>query len=221
MCTKGGERMKILSVNVGMPSLLVHSSGDVLSGINKKPIEEEVFLGKINFVGDAQADLVHHGGVDKAVCVYPVEHYSFWENYMGKKLDYPSFGENLTVQGMEEKVINLGDIIQIGSAIVQVSQPRKPCYKLARKYGIPDLPLEVTNTGFTGYYFRVLQEGVIKRTDSPVLLEKHPLGITVAYANQIIHHDKKNLKGIQRILAVEALSKNVRVTLEERLKSVD
>ena len=213
--------MKILSINVGKPSLLVSSAGDVLSGINKRPIEEEVFLGKLNFVGDAQADLIHHGGVDKAVCVYPVEHYSFWENFMGKKLDFPSFGENLTVQGMQEEVIHIGDVIQIGTAIVQVSQPRKPCYKLARKYGITDLPLQVQNTGYTGYYFRVLQEGVIKRVDLPVVLETDPLGVTVAYANQIMHHEKKNIDGIHKILAVEALSDSWRASLQERLKDAD
>lgn len=213
--------MKILSINVGKPSLLVSSAGDVLSGINKSPIEEEVFLGKLNFVGDAQADLIHHGGVDKAVCVYPVEHYSFWENFMGKKLDFPSFGENLTVQGMQEEVIHIGDVIQIGTAIVQVSQPRKPCYKLARKYGITDLPLQVQNTGYTGYYFRVLQEGVIKRVDLPVVLETDPLGVTVAYANQIMHHEKRNIDGIHKILAVKALSDNWRASLQERLKDAD
>lgn len=213
--------MKILSINVGKPSLLVSSAGDVLSGINKRPIEEEVFLGKLNFVGDAQADLIHHGGVDKAVCVYPVEHYSFWENFMGKKLDFPSFGENLTVQAMQEEVIHIGDVIQIGTAIVQVSQPRKPCYKLARKYGITDLPLQVQNTGYTGYYFRVLQEGVIKRVDLPVMLETDPLGVTVAYANQIMHHEKKNIDGIHKILAVEALSDSWRASLQERLKDAN
>jgi MOSC domain-containing protein YiiM len=213
--------MKILSINVGKPSLLASSAGDVLSGINKKPIEEEVFLGKLNFVGDAQADLIHHGGVDKAVCVYPVEHYSFWENFMGKKLDFPSFGENLTVQAMREEDIHIGDVIQIGTAIVQVSQPRKPCYKLARKYGITDLPLQVQNTGYTGYYFRVLQEGVIKRIDLPVVLETDPLGVTVAYANQIMHHEKRNRDGIHKVLAVEALSDNWRASLQERLKDVD
>jgi MOSC domain-containing protein YiiM len=213
--------MKILSINVGKPSLLVSSAGDVLSGINKRPIEEEVFLGKLNFVGDAQADLIHHGGVDKAVCVYPVEHYSFWENFMGKKLDFPSFGENLTVQAMQEDVIHIGDVIQIGTAIVQVSQPRKPCYKLARKYGITDLPLQVQNTGYTGYYFRVLQEGVIKRVDLPVMLETDPLGVTVAYANQIMHHEKKNIDGIHKILAVEALSDSWRASLQERLKDAN
>ena len=213
--------MKILSINVGKPSLLVSSAGDVLSGINKRPIEEEVFLGKLNFVGDAQADLIHHGGVDKAVCVYPVEHYSFWENFMGKKLDFPSFGENLTVQAMQEEVIHIGDVIQIGTAIVQVSQPRKPCYKLARKYGITDLPLQVQNTGYTGYYFRVLQEGVIKRGDLPVMLETDPLGVTVAYANQIMHHEKKNIDGIHKVLAVKALSDSWRASLQERLKDAD
>jgi MOSC domain-containing protein YiiM len=211
------QDFEIVSINVGKPMNLVFNGKELLTGINKKPVSEPIFLSFLNFTGDGQADLVHHGGKDKAVCVYPYDHYAYWEKELGRKLEAAAFGENLTVKGVVEEDVCIGDMFQLGEAIVQVSQPRQPCYKLAKKYNVEDLPLRVQNTGYTGFYFRVLKEGWVTKESRLQLLSRHPLGITVSFANHIMYHDKYNQEGIERILSVQELSESWRTTLLKRL----
>ncbi|AMA72852.1 MULTISPECIES: MOSC domain-containing protein [Aneurinibacillus] len=212
---------EILSINVGKPKNVFCDGMEITTGIYKKPVTTEVFLSTLNFTGDGQADLVHHGGVDKAVCVYPYEHYPYWETQLGQMLEFAAFGENLTVKGMTEEKVHIGDIFQLGEAVVQISQPRQPCYKLAKRYNIVDLPLKVQQTGFTGFYFRVLQKGWVNPASTIQLLERHPAGITVAFANQIMHHDKKNKEAIRKLLEIDELSASWKKTLQKRLKGAD
>jgi len=213
--------VEIVSLNVGMPRTAVHLNKEIFTGIMKLPVQEPLWLSSVNFAGDAQGDLVHHGGTEKAVCVYANEHYSYWSDVMGKPLAYGAFGENLTTRGMTEAEVCIGDIFKLGEATVQVSQPRQPCYKLAMKHGVPDLPLQVQETGFTGYYFRVLEEGMVSKQEGLTLLSRHPLGVTVAYANRIMHVEKRNAAGIRTVLAVDALSVNWRETLSNRLNGIE
>ncbi|MBA2870294.1 MOSC domain-containing protein YiiM [Anoxybacillus calidus] len=212
---------EIVSINVGKPKTLVFEGKELSTGIYKKPVHEPVFLSFLNFESDGQADLVHHGGKDKAVCVYPYDHYAYWEKELGRELEAAAFGENLTVKGLVEEDVCIGDMFQLGEAIVQVSQPWQPCYKLAKKYNVEDLPLRVQNTGYTGFYFRVLKEGWVTRESRLQLLSRHPLGITVSFANHIMYHDKYNQEGIERILGVQELSESWRTTLLKRLKNME
>lgn len=207
----------IMSLNVGLPAPLKHKEKEVSSGIDKRPVPGQVWLTRLHFEGDGQADLVHHGGVEKAVCVYPHEHYPFWEKELDRTLDWGAFGENLTTEGLTEQSVCIGDVYRMGEALVQVSQPRQPCYKLSVKYGQPELPLMVQETGFTGFYFRVLEEGHVGAGDRLELVRRHPEGITVSYANRIMHQEKDNREAIRRILSVEPLSANWRATFEKRL----
>jgi len=210
--------MKLLSVNTGKPAVQSYGRIQVETGIEKTPREGGVRLGFGNLEGDRQADLQAHGGPDKAVCVYCFEHYPYWERELGRKLGAAAFGENFTVSGMTEEEVCIGDIFRIGTAVVQITQPRQPCHKLAGKHALPDLPVRVQNTGHTGYYFRVLEEGTVRAGAGIERLQPHPLGITVAFANRIKHHDKNNAEGIRAILAVDALSANWRQSFEERLE---
>lgn len=207
----------IVSINIGTPKMMDYKGNEVMTGINKVPINEPVYLRKLNFDGDAQADLIHHGGEDKAVCVYPFEHYQYWEEKLNRKLEYAAFGENLTVQGMCEYDVSIGDILQIGEAIVQVSQPRQPCYKLAAKYNVVDLPVQFEKTGYTGYYVRVLKEGWVDKNAIIKVVERHPKQMTVEFLNQIMHHDKNNVEAIKEILSVKELSNSWRETFTKRL----
>ncbi|WP_409347004.1 MOSC domain-containing protein [Paenibacillus sp. MBLB4367] len=207
----------IISLNVGKPADVEHQGKIVSTGINKSPVETRLFLSAINFEGDGQADLKFHGGVDKAVCVYCYEHYPYWQQELERPLSFGAFGENVTVTGMLEPDVHIGDTFQLGDAVVQISQPRQPCYKLSVKYGKPDMPLKVQNAGYTGYYFRVLQEGFVSKDSRLVRIERDPNGVTIEYANRIMHHDKQDQDGIRRILAVSALSASWRKTLEKRL----
>lgn len=210
--------IEVVSVNIGKPININYKGKDVTTGIYKNPTKEALYLSSTNLSGDEQADLVHHGGKDKAVCVYSYEHYSFWEKEFDCSLHLGAFGENVTVQGMVEENVCIGDIFQFGQAIVQISQPRQPCHKLAKKYKNDDLPLRVQNTGFTGYYFRVLEEGWIHEDRSLKLIERHPFGISIAYANKIMYHDQENIEAIKRILHVEELSDSWRKTFLKRIE---
>lgn len=211
---------EIISINVGKPKNFIYNGKEFVTGIQKQPVDGPVFLSFLNFSGDGQADLVHHGGRDKAVCVYPYDHYAYWEHELERKLDVVAFGENLTVKGLLETEVCIGDTFQLGEAVVQVSQPRQPCHKIAKKHRVNDLPLRVQNTGYTGFYFRVLKEGWVETQSRLQLIEKHPLNITVSFANQIMFHDKTNKEGIEQILRVDELSESFRDSLMKRLQSI-
>lgn len=209
---------EIVSLNTGKPAPLMYKNKEVASAIRKLPVTEAVFLSRSNFDGDEQADLVNHGGRDKAVCVYPYEHYPYWESELGTRLEMGAFGENLTTRGLLETEVCIGDIYLLGEAAVQISQPRQPCYKLAARYGAQDMPLKVQETGYTGFYFRVLQEGKVSCADRLILEQRHPMGITISFANRIKYIDKENQDSISSILAVEALSDSWRASLSKRLQ---
>ncbi|WP_248924220.1 MOSC domain-containing protein [Paenibacillus hamazuiensis] len=215
------KHVEILSINIGKPRKVPFKDKEVSTGIFKFPASESLFLSRFNFEGDGQADLVHHGGKEKAVCVYPYEHYPYWEKELQRTLEYGAFGENLTIRGLLETDVCIGDVFQLGEAVVQVSQPRQPCYKLSVKYGAPDMPLKVQETGRTGFYFRVLKEGVVSGSGGLTRIFSHPKAITVSYANRIMHHEKDHIAGIHKILEVEELSVNWRATFLKRLEGIE
>lgn len=212
------EHVEILSLNVGKPVQVQFNNKEVSTGIFKTPTNETLFLSWLNFEGDGQADLVHHGGREKAVCVYPYEHYPYWEQELQQRLTYGAFGENITIRGLLESDVHIGDVFKLGEAVVQVSQPRQPCYKLSVKYGKPDMPLRVQETGYTGFYFRVLEEGEVSKSDSLIRTYSHPKAISITYANHIMHREKNNIEGIKKILEVEELSVNWRKTFLKRVE---
>lgn len=196
----------VVSVNVGKPAAVPYQGRELMTGINKSVAAGPVYLGAEQLDGDGQADLKNHGGPDKAVCAYPFDHYPYWERELNRKLSYAAFGENATIAGLTETEACIGDIYRIGSAVVQISQPRYPCFKLGNKHGVPDLPEMVLETGYSGYYFRVLEPGCLQAGDSVVRIERHPLEVTVAYAIGIVHRGRSDAAGIRRLLAVEALA---------------
>ncbi|MFE6014008.1 MOSC domain-containing protein [Bacillus thuringiensis] len=208
---------QLLSLSIGLPKEVTYGGKVINTGINKKQVKEPVYLSFVKFNGDGQADLVHHGGVDKAVCVYTGDHYPYWEKELNQDLVYGAFGENITVSGMREEDVCIGDTFELGEAIVQVTQPRQPCFKLAKKYNIPKLPLYFQETGYTGFYFRVLKEGWVSAVDTLKRLQSDPKGVSVAFANRIMHKEKQNIEGVKRILEVKALSSSWRKSFEKRI----
>lgn len=211
------ERIEIRSLNVGKPRDVQFGKKEVKTGIHKNPVTEPVYLSKVNFDGDGQGDLVNHGGADKAVCVYPSEHYPYWEKELGKTLEVGAFGENLTLQGLTEDNVCIGDSFQIGEAVVQVSQPRQPCFKLSLVHDRKDMPVLVQDTGFTGFYFRVLKEGVVSPSDVLVYIARPELAVTVSEANRLMHHAKDDLEGARKILQLDELSASWRKTFNKRI----
>lgn len=211
------NEFQLLSLNIGLPKEVTYGGKVIHTGINKKQVKEPVYLSFVKFNGDGQADLVHHGGVDKAVCVYTGDHYPYWEKELNQNLVYGAFGENITVSGMREEDVCIGDTFELGQAIVQVTQPRQPCFKLAKKYNIPKLPLYFQETGYTGFYFRVLKEGWVSSVDTLKRLQSDPKGVSIAFANRIMHKEKQNIEGVKRILEVNALSSSWRKSFEKRI----
>jgi MOSC domain-containing protein YiiM len=211
--------MKAISVNVGKPKTVMVDGKPLTTGIFKEPVSEPLFVTKLNFDGDGQADLVHHGGYDKAICAYPSEHFSEWEKQYHCPFSPSAFGENLTLKGLTEDEACIGDIFSVGTAVIQLSQPRQPCFKLAKRHGLPDLPLVVQQTGRTGFYFRVLQEGVIQQGDPLILVERRPSRLSIDYVNRIYYVEKNNVEAMQKILAEPALSESWRDVFAARISA--
>ena len=159
--------MRITSVNVGMPAELATRDGVVMSGIVKRPVGGPVRVGRTNLEGDGQADLSVHGGPDKAVYAYPGEHYAGWAADLGRDDLTPGFfGENLTIEGLLEHEVRVGDRLRAGTALFEVSQPRLPCFKMAARSGEPAIARPMLRNGRTGWYLRVVEEGVVAAGDA-------------------------------------------------------
>lgn len=211
---------RLVSINIGKVLEGTFKGKTALSGIYKEPVAQSVRLGLTGIEGDEQADLVNHGGPDKAVCVYSRDHYSHWEQVLGRSLPVGAFGENFTVEGLSENEVRIGDIYRIGDAVVQVSQPRQPCWKLAMKWSLDELPALVTEKGATGFYFRVLEPGFV-RTGAIQLVERHPAGITVTEANRVMYGERTDKDGLGKMLTLDVLADSWRNTFTKRLNRLE
>ncbi|MFF5207311.1 MOSC domain-containing protein [Streptosporangium sp. NPDC000396] len=200
--------MRLLAVHVGRTGLLPWRGRPVPSAFVKSPVEGPVALGVEGLDGDEQGDRRHHGGPDKAVCVYPGEHYRHIEDRLGGPLGPAAFGENFTTAGLVDDEVTIGATYRIGTAVVQVSQPRRPCFKLTARHamrpGAKRLPVDLQATGRTGFYRRVLAPGVVARGQSFHLLDAPGRGLTVAEVNRVMNVERDDLDGIRRLLAARA-----------------
>lgn len=171
---------ELISVNVGLPRPIDTPNGPVLSGIFKSPTEKRVEVRRHNLDGDGQADLSAHGGENKAIYGYPHEHYPTWAAELGRgDLGPGQFGENLTTKGLLETEVYVGDLFRIGSSVLQVSQPRSPCFKLGIRMSDPTFVRRFLRSGRPGFYFRVVQEGALQLGDGIERIERGEIGITV------------------------------------------
>lgn len=177
------------------------------TGFYKQPCSGPQWLAYQGLRGDEQADRRVHGGVDKAVCVYAVEHYAYWRETLAKPdLPFGAFGENFTTAGLLETDVCIGDIFMIGEVRVQVSQPRQPCWKLARRWQIKDLTAQVERTGFTGFYFRVLHHGRVTAGDQLTLEARPHPDWSIARCNALMHHRTDARDEARELSAIPALS---------------
>lgn len=211
--------MHLISLNIGIPKAENFHGHEVVTGLCKLPVHTSLILTKTGFAGDGVQDKKHHGGEDKAVCAYNGDHYAHWERVLNEKLPPAAFGENLTVAGLSEEKVHLGDIFRLGTAVLQVSQPRQPCKTLAARYGRNDFVKLVVDAGYTGNYFRVLDPGTIAPDDVLELVRHDTHRVTIAFANRILHHDRKNRTGIETVLSVPALSSSWRKSFQELLEN--
>lgn len=211
--------MQIISVNVGMPAMKWRHDCDLLTAGDKTPVDAAM-LHTLNFEGDGQADPINHGGADKAVCLYPFDHYAHWEAVLGRRLALGAFSENLTVTGPLETMVCIGDIFRAGAALVQVTMPRMPCRKLAGKHGDLRLVKWVADAGYTGYYLRVLEAGRVARGDDFVLVEPHPDRISVADVNDILYDRSADLEIIAKLAQMPEFGDVGRAKFAQRLATL-
>lgn len=190
------------------------------TSIFKEPVSTPVLLTKINLDGDEQADLKHHGGPEKAVFCYPAEHYPIWRKELSNQdIQLGGMGENFSTANLLETDVAIGDIFEVGEAVIQVSQPRQPCWKPARRYRTKDLALLLQNTGRTGWYFRVLQEGYVEKGQKLRLIERPHPEWTIDRCNYIMHIDRENFAEAAVLGEVKELAVNWKKTLVNRVNT--
>lgn len=215
------KNIRILSLNIlGKPEVIVADHQSVKTAYCKIPIEtESIELGMTSFAGDMVQDKKHHGGNDKAICCYNSDHFARWKNELGFNLRAAAFGENLTLTGESalETNVYIGDRYQLGDAIVEVSEPRGPCYVIGIRYNYKQFPVHLQKTGFTGYYLRTIKPGLVKKADNLIHLSSHPEKISVMDVNHVRYHDAKNKEWIARLVNLKELSTDWREMFEKKL----
>ena len=214
--------MEVISINVGLPREVPWRGKTVSTAIFKSPVEGPVKLRTLNLDGDGQADLSVHGGPNKAAYAYPAEHYEFWRGELSDMdLMWGHFGENFTTRGLVEENVHIGDTFRVGSALVKVTQPRLPCYKLGIRFGRADMVKRFLASRRTGFYFAVLEEGTVQAGDSFTYVERSTHGISVADIARLYAFDKDDWATMRRVVEVKALSKSWRGYFEQRLEKND
>ena len=215
-----GGSVKIISINVGRPRLVMRNREPVSTGIFKEPVTGRVMLRTLNLDGDRQADLTVHGGPEKAVYVYPSEHYAFWKEEL-PELDLPwgMFGENFTTEGLLETETHVGDRFRIGSAEVMVTEPRMPCYKLGIRFGRNDIIKRFLISERTGFYVSVLKEGEVGAGDEFELIARNSSGVRVVDVTRLYGSEKGNVDLMRRAIATEPLPDSWRTYFQKQLKT--
>ena len=213
--------MKIISLNVGLPRLVVRNGEPVSTGIFKEPVADRVMMRTLNLDGDRQSDLSVHGGPEKAVYVYPSEHYEFWKREL-PEMDLPwgMFGENLTTTGLFETEVNIGDKFRVGTAEVMVTQPRTPCYKLGIRFGRADIIKRFLVSERSGFYLSVEKEGEVGAGDEFQLLEKNTSGVRVVDVTRLYSSERENVALLRRAIATEALPENWKGYFRKHIKNL-
>ncbi len=213
--------MQVVSVNVSKPKDVVHDGAVVSTGIFKDPVKGRLWVRKLGIEGDGQADLTAHGGPDQAVYAYPVEHYAYWEEQLGRDpLPFGQFGENLSITGIDEASARVGDTLKIGTAVLQVTQPRLPCYKLGIRMGAgKTFPKRFQKSGRVGFYLRVMKEGELAAGDRIERVDV-PDSVTIAEFLKVYGSKRPSRRAISRVLAAPGLSHAWRTYLEDILAAV-
>jgi MOSC domain-containing protein YiiM len=213
--------MRLISVNAGLPREVAWNGATVTTSIWKLPVGGPVRVGALNIDGDRQSDLSVHGGKDKAVYVYPSEHYDYWHRELpGVELPWGIFGENLTTTGLSEE-FRIGDRLRIGTAEFAITQPRMPCYKLAARFGRADMVKRFMRSGRTGFYLSVVREGEVEAGDAIELDARSGESMTVADIVRLHTIDADNQEMLARAARLEGLPGSWKEYFRKRLWEAD
>jgi MOSC domain-containing protein YiiM len=214
-------KMKIFSLNVGVPREVKWYGGEVRTGIYKEPVEGRVTLRRLNLDGDRQADLTVHGGPFKAVYCYPHEHYEYWNNALPhREIPIGVFGENFTTEGLLETDVHLGDEFAVGTAEVTVTQPRLPCFKLGIRFDDGLMVKRFLASGRSGFYLSVKKSGEVGAGDEITVISRDPENVSIAEFNRLYvaeHCDRDDLTTIERLTKIAALPEDWKAHFRERL----
>lgn len=218
----------IVSLQAARPATYLHqghSDGKEQSWTTaffKMPFVGPVLVGKLGLTGDEQADKENHGGPDKAILAYSADHYAYWRQHLGlPDMPHGGFGENLTIAGVDELSVCIGDTWRAGGVLVQVSQPRQPCWKMSRRWRIADLARQVIANGKSGWYLRVLEEGELSAGMPMDLVARHHADWTVARASELMHHRKGDLAAAEELASLPELSAAWKASLMQRIARRD
>lgn len=216
------RKMKLISVNTGLPREVTWHGRTVTTGIYKEPVHGRIALRKLNLDGDRQADLSVHGGEYKAVYCYPLVHYEYWKRELpDRDLPLGMFGENFTLDGFLEESIHLGDQFSVGSAEVVVTQPRLPCYKLGIRFQADDMVKRFFVSARTGFYLAITREGAVGAGDQMVLISREPNGVPVSEITRLYaakRYGDADVAGVRRALRVAALPESWKQYFRQRLQ---
>lgn len=205
----------VTSVQVGRARLVTLSGREVRTASFKSKVSGPVIATSDGLAGDEQADRRVHGGIDRAICIYPGEHYPHWNETLGLVLPLGGFGENLTTRGLDERTVHIGDSFRIGSVLVEVSTPRRPCWKLGARWSSRELPVQLQQSGLTGFYVRVIESGFLSAGDGIRLESRDEEVITVAELNRVMNVDRRDMEAIRLALRAPGLPPRWRAGLEE------
>ena len=217
-----GESMKLISVNVGLPREITAGGKTVRTSIWKYPVEGKVHVSVLNLDGDQQSDLSVHGGVDKAVYLYPSEHYSYWRTQLpDAELPWGAFGENFTTEGILEDHTTIGDRIRVGSAEFVVTQPRIPCFKLGIRFGRRDMVKRFLQSKRSGFYLAVIREGDVEKNDAIEFTDRQKSGVTITDIVNLYSVDSQNQELLRRATDLPALPQSWTDYFRKRLWNAD
>jgi MOSC domain-containing protein YiiM/ferredoxin-NADP reductase/ferredoxin len=209
---------RLLSVNVGLPRNIEWKGRTVYTGIWKEPVPGRCRVGRLNLVGDGQGDRAGHGGEQRAVFVYQIESYRYWEEQLGRNDFVPGqFGENFTTEGLPDDGVCVGDRYRIGTALFEITQPRVTCYRVGIRMDEPRMPALLTSSGRPGFYFRVLEEGEVGAGDDIVKVAEAKERMTIAQVNRLLYSPPHPRDQLARALRIEALSPGWRGSFEALL----
>ncbi|HEY3372648.1 MAG TPA: MOSC domain-containing protein [Prolixibacteraceae bacterium] len=212
--------MQILSTNIAQPTTIQWRGQDIQTGIYKHEVENPIYLGSEDVENDHVIDRRYHGGEEKACYLYSADHYPFWkQKYPQLKWEWGMFGENLTVSGLNESEIHIGDSFQIGEAIIQVTQPRQPCFKLGVRFGTQKVVNEFWDSSFPGVYVRILQAGQVTKGDQLTLIESNPESLSIEQVFSLFGKNTKDIESLTKAIADPFLAQSCRKDLQKILES--
>ena len=208
---------KVVSLNAGQVEDRPYPDQVERTAIGKRPVDGPIRLTRLGLVGDQQEDHTHHGGPDRALCTYVADHAEGWARALGRRPEPGLFGENLTVQGIDETQVHCGDRFRIGSAVIEITTPRVPCMTLTRRLGYAEAIPFIRSLGWCGWYARVIEEGEARAGDKMELFYADPLAVSIQEIYGLNSEKSAPRAALERALAVKALPDAWRAKFEARL----